>query len=610
MGAGPRWSLLAGLLVVAVAWAVFAVSFLTEALAYPVFAWTLWAVWRAVADPRPGTEAGALAMLVLAALTRSAFGVLVLLLPLAAAVQELRFAALRTKGPDPAVRKKGARPLSCVWRRHRLLLAAMAVGVAAVAVSSVGIGPDWHKAAGDYGTPFGIQWDYAAPKTAFYASRVVTGVGFLPFAVGLPWLLRELAAPRSPGRHAYAIVGIAAIVILVYASQSAGTDERYVIYFGPIVTIAAVVALARRDLSPWLVAAGGLLAAVLLWRHGWNPNGGPYGFYIGPSETFYARVVLLRLGGHLPGGLSLQTASFVLALGLAAVCAFAFTRGRRAATTAAVLLALLVVVQLWQSQYAVSSFVRTAGERYGGPSLEQRAWVDGAIHGRSKAAVIALAEANTAAWDPTWQELQFWNTSIWSVFSVTPPGIQVPIGDYAGLLRPDDATGAVRSTRPVPEYGLVPRAYADYGFAGTVAAASPYLPVDLVRLSRPLQARFHVVGPAPDGGVGPRDGVSIRFFRRGLTPADGWCARVSLTAPGGTAAQPPLRWRLGPRAGTVPAGKAGPAGRVPAGRAVAPLRFGGAAHVDLRLELGPSVRVGGRSPAGRIGRIEVVRCGG
>jgi hypothetical protein len=585
------WALFAALLTVTGPWLVFAVSFLTEPLAYPAIVWLLWATWRAVVDPRPATQLLAFALLFVALLTRSAFLILVPLLPLVLLAQEVRYGDW--SGGAKAVARR-------LWARHAVVLTVVAAGVFGLLLSVVGILPAPGKLAGGYGTP-SVIWGPFLDKTALYASRVVVGTGFLPFAVGLPWLVSQLFRPDDQRTHAFAVTAVAAILLIVYASSPAGPDERYVIYFAPPLFAATALAVSRRRMHWAWVAAGGVIGAVLVYKHGWNPNGGAYGFFVGPAETFYSRVGLLHLQDYLPQGLTLQKGAFFVALAATAVCAYALSRRRYASSVLTALLAGLVLLQLAQGVYNTSKFVTQGGERFG-PTHEDRTWVDQAIYGKDSAAIIGLGAGNTPAYDPAWKEVQFWNSSVTSEFASTPLQIQLPPGDFPGSISYDDRTGAASAKPKLPPYAVFPRGYVDLGMAGAPVAHAKYLPADLVKLAQPLQVRFHIDGPAPDGYIEPHKQANIRFFSRGLPSAGRSCGVVPLAAPvAGNGAKETVPYRLGGTRGSVRGGSLVDA--------QVPLDFRGRPFVDVPLVGERGVTIADkRMLALQVGQINVRPC--
>lgn len=593
IGARMGHALVAGVLVVAVPWTVYATTLLTEPLGYPVAVWTVWAIARAVMDPRPRTELVALAVLFVALLTRTGFLALIPVLPVAVVIHELRC---------------GARPFGRLIRafpsRHVVLTAVAALGVVAILLGFAGFLPSPSELAGSYGTSLVLDWAGWVRRMGYWASRVVAGTGFVPFAVGLPWLVAELIRPRSPERHAFALVAALFTVLLLYGSGPAGFEERYAIYFAPPLIVAAVYALDRRDLGPGWIAAGGLAGALLLRYHDWAPDTGPYGFFVGPAESFYARVGLLRLDRYIPHGwISLQSAAFLVALAVTALVGYSFTRRPRAAATAGVILAALVVLQLAQSQYAIGKFVDLAGARFG-PTNADRAWVDKAMNGRGQTAIVATGIGNSGHFDPVWRELQFWNNSIRGQYTSGVTGVQLPPGDYGGDFIADINSGDVRGKPPLPRYVIAPRDFQQYGLAGHAVARPSYAAADLWMRDDPAHLRFAVNDTEPDGALIEGHTGTVRFYARGLDTAGRQCAHVPLVAAQrASGTDRAIPYRVGNKRGVIP-----PAGQI---TVELPLDFGGKPFLDVPVRARGAVKTAdGRVFAARILSIDVGPCKG
>ena len=587
LGLGTRWRLLAAVLVLATPWVVYSTSFLTEPPGYGIWTWTVWAVWRACLRPGAGSDLLAFALVFLAALTRSGFLLLAPLLPLAVAARALRFGGARE-----------------AWRRNPVVTVVGGAGALALLGWIAGALPVGDLA-GNYGKGLNFGLGGFLDKVAIYSGRLAVGTGFVVFAVGLAWLLSRLRGRRGEAEWVFAVVALLAAALLFVANVPAGADERYVIYVAPLLAVATAAAFAQRAVGPVAVGLCGVLAAWLVWRLGWNAEGGPYGFFIGPAETFYARVGLLRLETYLPAWLPVKTAALVLALALTSACAYALSARRRAGTVAAALIAGLVVVQIAQAEYTMRKFANDAGARFG-PSLEQRAWVDEAIHGEGRAAVFATSLGNTLGFEAVWRELQFWNTSVSDVALDGARAIRTPIGDAVYEIEVDRATGALRG--PLPGHVVVPRNFLAVMPVGDTVARVDYLPLDLLRLHTPAQARYTIGGVQPDGFIDSGAEASVRFFTAGLDPGVRWCARFPLHLPGDFSGRRGggTRWRV--RLGR----------RVEEGR----LRPEEARDVDVPLPPGTPARDGsvhaegrvrladGRTVALQIGQVHVVRCEG
>src|SRR3954447_11550458 len=70
LGARPLMALLAGLLSVWVPWSAATLVLMSESLAYLTFAWAVWAMVRALAEPSPGRDGIALLLIAATAYTR------------------------------------------------------------------------------------------------------------------------------------------------------------------------------------------------------------------------------------------------------------------------------------------------------------------------------------------------------------------------------------------------------------------------------------------------------------------------------------------------------------------------------------------------------------
>jgi hypothetical protein len=544
VGASRGWALLAGFLSLAIPWTVIATSFLTETLGYPLCAWVLWAVWRAVVRPGIRNDLLAFALAFLAAYTRSGFLLLLPMLPIVVLVQQLRFEGVR-------------RVPAAMWRDHKVLVALVGGGLLLVLLSAAGLLFPLSRLTGVYGTHFSVNVRGVLEKAAQRSAPIVAGAGLLPFVAGLPWLVVQAVRPRDPRRHAFAIAGLLLLFLVLYGSQQSGFDERYGMYLILPVLPALALAFGRREVGPAAVAAAGILVAVLLWRHSWNGEGSGYDFFVLPAETFYARVWLLHLQPYVPSWISVDTASLLITLALAGLVAHAVSR-RAPRNVVIGLTVALVVLQLAQTDYAMRRFVDGAGSRFG-PTPSTRAWIDRTIYGKGKATIFGNAVGNTATYESIWRDVDFWNTSVSGVVVTSPRQIAVSIGDRFRDVTVDPASGRILGDDKLTRYFAVAAMYQDVGLAGTVVRSARYVPVDLVKAERPVHARWTISGPSPDGLVMPGGKAHIRFFAAGLAHRD-WCANVPLLAPAAADGKVDTRrfdFRLGSfhRTGAIKAGQ-------------------------------------------------------
>ena len=515
LGASRGWSLLAAALAVLTPWAVYATAFLTEPLGYPLCAWTLWAVWRAAV--RPGIRADLVVFLVLflAVISRSGFLVLLVLPVVVFVALELRFTPLRSV------------PMSLV-RKHPLMSAVIAAGGVVLLLSLAGALFPVSRLTGVYGTSFTFAWG-VLDKAAERSAPIVIGAAFVPFCFGLAWLLSHLVKPIDERRFAWAVGALATLALLIYGAQSSGFDERYGMYLILPVLPPFALSLAgrRREVGPVAVAAAGIFFAVLIWRQVWATPGNAYDYFVFPAETFYSHVVLQRLGTYMPAFLSVDTAAFILLLGVAAACVYSVARLRSGATAALTLAVLVLLTQLGQTEYSLRHFVEGAGGR-ASPGVSQRGWVDRVMYGKAQVDILADNQGNGPIFAPIWDDIEFWNTSVTGVVGTSDRQINVPLGDAWRLVNPDPTTGLMKGAPPLKRYFLVPRMYQGTGLAGTLVKESPYLPVDLIRVGSPVYADYTLGGPFSDGFVPPKTTVEMRFYGAGLDRSRSQCASIPL----------------------------------------------------------------------------------
>jgi hypothetical protein len=229
----PECALVVALLSIAIPWAVNTATAMSEAAAYPVFAWAVLACHGALAEPSPRRDLLAIGGLALAFFTRPQFLVLAGVLVLAALVVD---------GPRQAL------------RRHRVLAwACLAAVVIVVPLAAVG---QTHRLLGDYGVtategsllPAGV-WKAAA----IHLDVVAVGLGVLPFLLGTAWTYSNL---RGGPFGARAFATFTAVALPLLALETASYDlrfggaevirDRYLFYIAPLLLVATAAALVGR----------------------------------------------------------------------------------------------------------------------------------------------------------------------------------------------------------------------------------------------------------------------------------------------------------------------------------------------------------------------------
>lgn len=517
LGLRSRWAALPAVVSVMVPWAVVTTSFLTENVAYPACLWAVWAIWRATASPSAWNDLLALILIVVAGAARTALLVLAPVLPAVVLATALRFRRLRP-----------------VLREHLLLWLAVAAAALPLVLGSLGIEAFQgisQRLAGGYSTEVQTPFGALLEKFGSYFSRSVVGTGFFTAVVALPWLALQLARPRDRRSFALAAAVVLTAGALLYSLHPAGPDERYIVYFAPLLLLPAAVAIARRELSPLGMGIAAVLLAALLARVAWTADNGDWAYFIWPAEAFYTRPVGLRLDRYLPGDLTAALTVVAIALGLAGVAlAVALSRAKVAGRTGAVLIGIVVAGILVQTQFAFTKHVNGPGSK-SAPGLKARAFVDRTVPEGASVGQFAEGRGELPEFHALWREVQFYNERIDLVYTFGPDMIPSVAGDYqvAGLTA-DERTGRIDTPLALPDYAVVPSQFGEVGLAGQPLQAAPTVPILLMRVAEPAtlawQSRnFEAPGVVPADGEG-----EVRLFGAGV-PDEADCARFNLTAP-------------------------------------------------------------------------------
>jgi hypothetical protein len=625
-GLGRGAGLFAATLCAVVPWGVVSTSFLSESAAYPAYAWALYAAWAATRKPCLRNDALALVALAVAALARSALIALAPLLPLAILWHEWSW-ELRAK---PRLRRARALP-GRLWSGHRLLVAAVALALAALVADQLSLlpGRGLVSLTGYYGIPHlpavSVLWEL----DRYYLSRMIAGTGFFAAALGLPWVLATLARPRDGRSHALAAICALGVVTILLSLIQGAADERYVLYGAVPISLAAAGALAAwtRAARPSVAAALGVLAGavvvvLLIGANTWPGLVSPYDFFAFPADIFYARVLLGHAAlVHVPL-LRLSPQHLVEAAILLIALAWTATRlrpplARAAAAFAAVALIALCATQSW---YALRHFTLGAGEA-GRTTAAQRSWVDAHVAPGSRVGRLGISLGETYDYFAIWRITAFWNTSVVDdVYTDYDDPLPVPLGGESlrlaieptsGLLHAyDDAT--LTSRAKMPDYLLVPTQGLDrLDVVGEAVAQDPYLPLELIRPSRPARVDWSLEGTSGEGFIeAPRTGTPTAtavVYSGALAGAGHSCARLQLIAPPGFSG----RWPYGVSGGRGVVGGSLTAERtanvtVPLRRLTTP--GGPAAKVTVRVR-GHVPFVTGGVVSARIGSFAVSACG-
>jgi hypothetical protein len=581
--AGPWAALAAAALAVLNPWAAFGTTLLNTTAAYTTLVLAVWAMWRTTVRPSMRADAIAILAMALMPLARVSHAALVAGLPVAVLVTTWVDIAGVPRRPLAVARR--------VWDEHRLLVLAAVVGAIGLAV--VGI----DRFTGEYAASAGFPAAHLANQAK--AAVVQLGAGLLLLLVpALGWL--AWAAVRRPDREsgAFALIVVTTILVLLYVNKTGDPEERYVATLAPLLAVASVAAIARREVRPVPTLLAGALLVWLMTTRGYvHPDPGDLQLRLTlPAQLLLSGAGVERVTGVLP--FSAGPIITVIALGAVAVAAaLAVVRGGAYRVLATTVLAVSVVAGLAGAAYTSHKLRTTRGKNYGTASAQDLTFVDRAVRG----APVSGLSYDTGGFPqgPLGLDLlRMFNRSV--VNSVGIAGRPnwfccAGFGSPASLAY-DGATGRIVMQGTMHDDVVFPVQFLPVGLAGrqigTLGTSDP--PFRLWRVRRPLHASFAVTG-TDDGWIRPGRRARIRFFGAAVAPGERRCMHATVLAPpivGG-----PTQWRLGPRTGTLP----------PANLTDVEVPLPGRGTVDLTFTAGP----GGKLADDRVvgGGISDIRAG-
>jgi hypothetical protein len=402
--------------------------------------------------------------------------------------------------------------------------------------------------AGDYGLPHVGSLSALLDRYDSYLARMAAGTGFLALALALPWAVRVLARPRDEALHALAVLCTLGLAAILLSLLQAGPDERYVLYGAVPIALASAAALtewARGPRSPVTAAVGVLIGAAvvtaLVANTSWPPLANPFDFFTFPSAIFYQRVLLTHAGFlHLPL-LHPSPELLVEAAIVVAALAWVFLAARWSGARPAILLAIcLIALCAVQTVYSLRKFTFGAGEG-NGPDAAQRSWVDEHVPDGAKVGALALSLGETPTYVPIWRATEFWNTTIeYNTFFGEPAALPLALYSKDLRLTSQPGTGLLKAYSeptdvnpvPLPDYLVVPLQGTNrLGLAGKVLAESSYVPLELIRLSRPARIEWSTTGSSDEGFLTPGQPFTATVYSGALGGAHPHCASFSLLSP-------------------------------------------------------------------------------
>jgi len=504
LGAGPRWSLVAGALAVVVPWSVATFALMAESLAYPVFAWGVLIGVVAIADPRPRNDVLLIAAALSMVYARTQFLIVVAAIAAALVLHELAWPG------------GGRAELLARARAHWVLGGAVVAGLFVALV----IRPDF---LGNYANTI----DYPRFPTlvldsmADHFAHIAWGVGVIPVLVWICSVVRGGSEPASRAEHAFAYVSGLTVLAVIYQSgffsrQIAGGElqERYAFYVAALFAVGTALMLAR---PPRRAPVGSLLAGaalvVLLVATAFFPDD-RVGVRVILSASSKFNGPLTDIAQAISSSWTVPGALAVVAGLLAVVVAAAFAVHRAALPALA---ALVLGFGAFQTNFVLS---RTVAEVNGAiPGVlghPPKAWVDGLVYQTDDEAGVIEGDLQTYT-EQKWLWTQFWNERVTRIYAL--PGVGAASGLPTTPLDPDPATGRIATS---PELPLL-----------VVAADEPRLGVrgevvrtivngqQLIRPERPYRATW-LYGEGGGRGIG-REPTALSVY----PPSDsGGSARI------------------------------------------------------------------------------------
>lgn len=499
------WAVAAAIGAVAAPPLAYAPYLLEEPLAYPFSTAALWAVTAAIARPtwRRLVLAGALCLV--APFVRGELAVL-----LAVYGAGLFFLWWRT---DRFTRWRAGWSIGD-WVGAAVLVTGVVVAFSAAA----GHRSDaWYVATGfekhrliDHGL-----WSVAA---------MMIGLAVLPVIATVAAFASSRVRATAEGR-AFVVVGISAFVAFITYAAVKGAFlstvfsllivERNVIYLVPIVLAATAAVLARPIATAPALAAGFVVALILVLKAEFRLDQYPY--FEAPSLAIGA----LANRNFIWDAAHVERALVVAALiSVALLAARSFVRSRTIGLAVAVVAACGVTAWALTTEIYASRGLNTFSERMHQISPKPVDWVDQATGGEP---TLFLGQQLGKDTNPIWL-LEFWNYAIdkiWSLDGTAPlPSLSPDLGAPDGTMSPDPGVSWVVTGNGVEVVGE--------------EIGKPRNGMQLWRIEPPARFRNTQTGVFPDGWMSstatfsqyaPEDGVS-RGFSKVVVSRQGACSEA------------------------------------------------------------------------------------
>jgi hypothetical protein len=534
--ASRRGALIAAALSVLVPWMSAAASVMTEAAAYPAFAWAVYAMTRAIAVPSVRRDVLALVAIGIACLARTQFALLIVAFPVAALVHAVgrRIALDGVRN----VRSMLLRAPADAARAHVVAAVVVAIGVLLLVFDTTAV-------LGNYAVtttkesllPAGI-----VGSALDHLAYITVAVGALPVVFAIAFVVGALGRPVDARAHALASVVLVVVVAttvvvssfdLRFIVQGREVQERYLFYICPLLFAGAVAWFALARASVIAVAIGALATAGIVLAQSYKPvpqvniegfaSPNRYAFNVLDGRL---RLAASWLGLHSAPGLGPTIAVVCLLIAALAVVLLRKGLARPALAGFGVVIGAFLAAQLVYALPKVvddhNGLARTA---MGIRTLDSRDWVDEQVPRRSTGLVAGPVNerGDQPLADPLvnlaeWWDVSFWNKSVDRVYQFDGYNLdQLVIGPTAPLTL-DFGSGALASGigNPPPQLLL---ATGDVRFAPEYTG-TPVRNGDLTlyRTPLPYRAAWATQGIADDGSTRLGRSVVVRVFARQGAP--------------------------------------------------------------------------------------------
>lgn len=530
------WAYAAAALSVAVPWLAMAGTVMTEVSAYPVFAWAVLGMHRAIVRPSLGRDAAALALIGLAFLSRTQFAVLGPAYFAAIALHELSWGA-RAEREGGRLERAGR-----ALRRSLTLHPAAVVAAAAGLVGALVLGVD--SLLGSYRV---VGEGQLLPPGTLAAGRemmayIAVGIGVLPLVASAAWAPVALARPESAETHAFAVLLVLLVAIMTVLAGSftvqytTGINDRYLFYIAPLLFAGMVAALVRGRRIVVPLGVSGALVAWLVFASDLAQAGASV---VSPSATFH--LVLDGRAydvGRVLGNPELTSPTLIGAatLGGSLLLALVFALRRVPVLWVAALATITVLAYgVLQTGYVLDKIEATQAG-VGQEFLDNRTWADAALPEGARAVAVIGAFEEPATTVGVFWDLTFWNRQVDRVAILEGDSrYDQPFHTRFTL---DPATGALDGLDH-REYLVRSQGDVRFGVRGAEALDARNLLV-LERAPRPYEAEWAVLGAGARGKVPAGERVTVRVYGDGTARE----RQVSLSLITSFDATTPHRYRL------------------------------------------------------------------